>query len=167
MMRKSSRHRERALKKSLALRVISGVLVAATMLVLPATATAAVRELASGATTTAVPAPDPANLPFRISVPGALVSGVYLPGRAQVTVTLKVSGRGPCGVVQLTRNGPADGLEWHTVGALCGSGSAAFRTAANRLWGSRALPSIRLCNGDSLALAEGVDCDHYAPPRGA
>jgi hypothetical protein len=167
MVRKSSRHRESAMKKSLAIRIIGGVLVAATMLVLPATATAAVRGLTSDASTVAVPAPGAAGPPFRISVPGAAVSGAYLPGQAQVTVTLKVTGRGPCGVVQLTRNGPADGLEWNTVGALCGSGTATFRTAANRLWGSRALPAIRVCNGDSLALAEGVDCDDYVPPRGA
>jgi hypothetical protein len=230
------------MKKSRTFRVISGVIVASTLLVLPATATAAVRELTrpapaagdaqaarlaeagagyhSGSARRTAPAtadtaavtegntatvadkataagkaaatdkataaaarltaetgpaksiPGPAVLPFRLAVPGATASGTYAPvkgrpGNPQVTVSLKVTGRGPCGVLQLTRNGPADGIEWHTVGALCGSGTATLRTQINRLWGSRALPSIRLCNGDSVALAEGVDCDDYAPPRGA
>ncbi|GIE83041.1 hypothetical protein Aph02nite_89910 [Actinoplanes philippinensis] len=110
-----------------------------------------------------------ANLPFRVAVPGAVASGVYTTakGSSQITVTLKVTGRAPCGVFQSTRNGPADGIEWHTVGALCSPGTATFRTSVNRLWGSRSLPSIRLCNGDSLGLAEGVDCDDFVPPRGA
>jgi hypothetical protein len=195
------------MKKSLTFRIISGVIVASTLLLLPATATAAVDELIHPAT--AVPAGGAssiagtgdgkrvdgkrvdgtarqaaaagtgrtkpvaaANLPFRLSVPGAVASGAYgsaqgRPGTPQVTVSLKVTGRAPCGVLQLTRNGPADGIEWYTVGALCHSGTATFRTQVNRLWGSRALPSVRLCNGDSLGLAEGVDCDDFVPRRGA
>jgi hypothetical protein len=200
------------MKKSLTFRVISGVIVASTLLILPATATAAVRELtrppaaamtAGGAGTaggTAArtaetgagydsgtarraevpgagkamvqPVKPAASLPFRLSVPGAAASGVFgptqgRPGNPQVTVSLKVTGRAPCGVLQLTRNGPADGIEWYTLGALCHGGTATFRTPVNRLWGSRALPSIRLCNGDSLGLAEGVDCDDFVPSRGA
>lgn len=202
------------MKKSLTFRVISGVIVAATLLILPATASAAVRELTrpapagiaqaeraapgddgtwseptgtrseptgtraergnviveqAGAMVVEHAAPSPATLPFRLSVPGAALSGSYtrIQGSPQVTVSLKVTGQAPCGVLQTTRNGPADGIEWHTVGALCGPGTATFRTGVNRLWGSRALPSIRLCNGDSLGLAEGVDCDRFTPPRGA
>ncbi|BEL07260.1 hypothetical protein Q0Z83_054510 [Actinoplanes sichuanensis] len=206
------------MNKSLTFRVISGVIVASTLLVVPATATAAVRELtrptpvdsgrpATTATATAATggsvvtaaatggsvatvaggpagtstvdagrrkaaAPSAqiaASLPFRVSVPGAAASGVYTSnqGNPQVAVTLKVAGQAPCGILQVTRNGPADGIEWHTVGALCSPGTATFRTQVNRLWGSRALPSIRLCNGDSLGLAEGVDCDRFTPPRGA
>ncbi|MEU4160068.1 hypothetical protein [Actinoplanes sp. NPDC026670] len=204
------------MKKSLTIRVISGVLVASTLLVVPATAMAAVRELnrptdaaaaaENGGSAAAVensasaaaaenggsaaaraedagygggtarpPAESDAgkvkprvvgNLPFRLGVPGVAASGVYT-GNLQVAVTLKVTGRAPCGILQLTRNGPADGIEWHTVGALCSPGTATFRTQVNRLWGSRALPSIRLCNGDSLGLAEGVDCDKFTPPSGA
>ncbi|MFC4072665.1 hypothetical protein [Actinoplanes subglobosus] len=205
------------MKKSLTFRVISGVIVASTLLILPATASAAVRELtrpapaaapqaAPGTAITggpdtspgtatagmeresddvwqAAPADDqpgradrvlveraaPATLPFRISVPGAVATGSYtrLQSAPQITVSLKVTGQAPCGVLQVTRNGPADGIEWHTVGALCSTGTATFRAAVNRLWGSRSLPSIRLCNGDSLGLAEGVDCDRFTPPRGA
>ncbi|MEV4276329.1 hypothetical protein [Actinoplanes xinjiangensis] len=182
---------------------MSGVIVASTLLLLPATATAAVGALihpttvvtAGSASSTAGPvdgkridgtvrraaaggtggtksAVAAANVPFRLSVPGAVASGAYgstqgRPGTPQVTVSLKVTGRAPCGVLQLTRNGPADGIEWYTVGALCHSGTATFRTQVNRLWGSRALPSVRLCNGDGLGLAEGVDCDDFVPRRGA
>jgi hypothetical protein len=213
------------MKKSLTFRVISGVIVASTLLILPATATAAVRELtrptadvtgttavrdlnrpvagaapkaardlnrpAAGAATTAAvrvagaaavsgaaagagkvaerPGKPAATLPFRLSVPGAVASGFYgsIQGTPQVTIALKVTGRAPCGVLQLTRNGPTDAIEWYTVGALCNAGTATFRTQINRLWGSRSLPSIRLCNGDSLGLAEGVDCDDFVPPRNA
>ncbi|WP_433795734.1 hypothetical protein [Actinoplanes sp. CA-252034] len=178
------------MKKSLAFRVISGVIVASTLLVLPATATAAVQELTSPTDRSAPPAPSEraagsvpggqgaapslarpgvVSLPFRLVVPGAVASGAYTTakGASQITVSLKVTGRAPCGVLQTTRNGPADGIEWHTVGALCSPGTATFRTEVNRLWGSRSLPSVRLCNGDSLGLAEGVDCDDYVPRRGA
>jgi hypothetical protein len=196
------------MKKSLTFRVISGVIVASTLLILPATATAAVRELtrptADATGTTAIrdlnrpvagaapkaahdlnrpaaagagkvaerPGKPAATLPFRLSVPGAVASGFYGPtqgrlGNPQVTISLKVTGRAPCGVLQLTRNGPTDAIEWYTVGALCNAGTATFRTQINRLWGSRSLPSIRLCNGDSLGLAEGVDCDDFVPPRNA
>ncbi|MEU8658860.1 hypothetical protein [Actinoplanes philippinensis] len=193
------------MKKSLTFRVMSGVIVASTLLILPATATAAVQELTRSAQAGGEPAkndisagpgpvtaistsvagrgaaagarasadagrlPRAANLPFRVAVPGAVASGVYTTakGSSQITVTLKVTGRAPCGVFQSTRNGPADGIEWHTIGALCSPGTATFRTSVNRLWASRSLPSIRLCNGDSLGLAEGVDCDDFVPPRGA
>ncbi|GAA1608066.1 hypothetical protein [Actinoplanes couchii] len=126
-----------------------------------------------------VGAPD---LAFKVAVPGASASGVYATGKAPaeirrgvkgkgspaLTVELKVSGSTRCGVLQMTTNGPADGIEWHTFAVLCKPGTATFRTEATRLpWSAATLPSIRLCNGLSPALAEGDDCDRFEPPRGS
>jgi hypothetical protein len=84
---------------------------------------------------------------------------------AQLVVNLKVSDRTRCGVLQLTTNGPADGIEWYTIAALCKSGTATVRVEAPRLpWSGGTLPSLRLCNGERPALAEGDDCDTYRPP---
>ncbi|GIF30507.1 hypothetical protein Aut01nite_34930 [Actinoplanes utahensis] len=86
----------------------------------------------------------------------------------RITITLKVTGGTRCGVLQTTTNGPADGIEWYTFGVLCKPGTATFRTEANRLpWSAATLPSVRLCNGLSPALAEGDECDGYEPPRNA
>ena len=90
------------------------------------------------------------------------------PAPARLAISLTVTGRTRCGILQLTTNGPADGVEWYTLGALCKPGTATFRAEASRLpWSSGALPSLRLCNGLRLALAEGDDCDAYEPPAGA
>lgn len=124
------------------------------------------------------------RLPFRLTVSGATARGAYeIPvakgpaaGRSgrvtkadgRLTVTLEVAGETRCGTLQMTTNGPADGVEWYTFGVLCKSGTATFRTEATRLpWTAGTLPSIRLCNGLSPAPAEGDDCDGYEPPRTA
>ncbi|SDT34185.1 hypothetical protein [Actinoplanes derwentensis] len=123
-----------------------------------------------------------ADLAFRVSVPGATASGVYAistapaetrrgvkgKGSPALSVSLKVTGRTRCGVLQMTTNGPADGIEWYTFAVLCKPGTATFRTEATRLpWSSGTLPSVRICNGLSPALAEGDDCDDFEPPRGS
>ncbi|GIE30829.1 hypothetical protein Ait01nite_038740 [Actinoplanes italicus] len=104
---------------------------AAVLLAVPATATAS-----ETARTT----------PFRLAVPGVTAVGTY--DQTRLTVTVEVTGRRTCGVLQLRTGG-----EWDTAAALCKPGTAAIGTEIARP------PSIRLCNGDSLALAEGVDCD--------
>jgi hypothetical protein len=121
--------------KSLISRVLGGAVLAAALLTVPATATASENAR---------------TWPFRLVVPGATATGAYEPAR--LTVTVEVTGRRTCGVLQL-----ATGGEWHTAAALCRPGTASIRTAATRP------PSIRLCNGDSIALAEGVDCEKYTP----
>ncbi|MDI6105498.1 hypothetical protein QLQ12_43640 [Actinoplanes sp. NEAU-A12] len=94
--------------------------------------------------------------------------GRLLKPAAQLSLTLEVTERTRCGVLQLTTNGPADGIEWYTIGTLCKSGTATFRVEATRLpWSAGALPSLRLCNGLRPALAEGDDCDTFTPPAGA
>ncbi len=122
------------------------------------------------------------DLPFRLSVPGVGVTGVYEISRSTsvirrgvkgksdpgLVVNLKVTGSTRCGVLQMTTNGPADGIEWYTFAVLCKPGTATIRTEATRLpWSLGTLPSVRVCNGLSPALAEGDECDTFEPPRGS
>ncbi|HWS37119.1 MAG TPA: hypothetical protein VN408_30790 [Actinoplanes sp.] len=122
------------------------------------------------------------NLSFRVAVPGASATGIYATGKAPAEIRRGVKGKGSpaltvelevteqtrCGVLQMTTNGPADGVEWHTFAALCKPGTTTIRTQATRLpWSTGTLPSIRLCNGLRPALAEGDDCDTFEPPRGS
>lgn len=124
----------------------------------------------------------PKDLSFRVAVPGASATGVYATGKAPaetrrgvrgkgspaLTVELEVTERTRCGVLQMTVNGPADGVEWDTFAALCKPGTTTVRTEATRLpWSTGTLPSIRLCNGLRPALAEGDDCATFEPPRGS
>jgi hypothetical protein len=117
--------------KSLMSRLLGGAVLAATLLTVPATATAS---------------ETPRARQFRLAVPGVTAAGTY--DQARLTVTVEVTGRRTCGVLQLSAGG-----EWYTAAALCKVGTAAIRTEVKNS------PLIRLCNGDSLALAEGVDCD--------
>jgi hypothetical protein len=95
----------------------------------------------------------PAPAPFQLTVPGVTATGSY--EAARLAVTVEVTHRRTCGVLQLK---PAGG-EWGTVSALCNTGTADLRLPLS----AGPLPSIRVCNGDSIALAEGVDCDDHTP----
>ena len=78
--------------------------------------------------------------------------------------TLAVNNPARCGVVQLAKNGPADGIEWTTLASLCRRGKTNFRTTTSFLWGG-ARPPVRLCTGGTKKQAElGRNCDVYTPP---
>lgn len=69
-----------------------------------------------------------------------------------------------CAVIQVGRSGPADGLEWRTVGKHCGVGRRSFDAQATYLFRG-VKPPVRLCAGWSPAQAErGRRCDVYRPP---
>ena len=81
--------------------------------------------------------------------------------------TLAVDSRHRCAVVQIARNGPADGIEWHTVTSLCRPGKTGFRARSGLLWGG-AKPELRLCVGTTLKRAErGHTCATHTPPADA
>jgi hypothetical protein len=82
----------------------------------------------------------------------------------QVRGTLAVNKRDRCGVVQIADNGPADGIEWRTIGTLCGRGKTNFLARSGYLWGGFA-PGLRLCSGRTVERAErGRQCDVFSPP---
>lgn len=118
--------------KSLMSCVLTSAVLSAALLTAPATATAA---------------ETPRARQIRLAVPGVTATGTY--SRTRLAVTVAVTPPHTCGILQLATGGAG----WRTVAALCGPGAATIRTEVRRP------PSIRLCNGDSLALAEGVDCD--------
>lgn len=68
-----------------------------------------------------------------------------------------------CGVVQVAYNGPTDGIEWRTFGALCGKGKTNYTTTSNFLFGGFQ-PQVRLCKGTTVTKAErGSSCDTFTP----
>ncbi len=69
-----------------------------------------------------------------------------------------------CAAIQVSRSGPADGLEWQTFGRHCGPGRTNVRVQANYLFRG-VKPQVRLCTGRTVSQAEqGYQCDIYQPP---
>ncbi len=109
---------------------------------------------------------------FDLSTRGATANGRYdvmmsIPERPvpplQIRGTLAVTKRDRCGVVQLAYNGPADGIEWRTLRALCGRAKKNFQARSGYLWGGFT-PGLRLCSGRTVARAElGRQCDVHNP----
>jgi hypothetical protein len=110
---------------------------------------------------------------FDLSTRSATARGSYhvmmgLPERPippiQVRGTLVVTKRNWCGVVQIAYNGPADGIQWRTVGKLCGRSRTTFVARSGYLWGGAA-PGLRLCSGRTVERAErSRQCDVHRPP---
>ncbi|HEY0001158.1 MAG TPA: hypothetical protein VGB74_11940 [Actinoplanes sp.] len=119
------------------------------------------------------PAPAAGKSEFELSVGGISAYGSYQMKQSTpehpvppiaVRGTLAVNSYSKCGVIQLAKNGPADGIEWSTVTHLCRRGKTNFRTTSSFLWGG-GRPQLRLCTGATQLRAEqGRRCDVYAPP---
>jgi hypothetical protein len=141
---------------------------------MPSFVTRAIGVLAgAGITVTLAAVPAAAAGPtFDLSTRGAAAHGRYdimmsIPERpvppVQISGTLAVTERNRCAVVQIAYNGPADGIEWRTLRALCGRGKKTFRARSGYLWGGSA-PGLRLCSGRSVPQAElGRRCDVHRP----
>ncbi|MBU2664015.1 hypothetical protein KOI35_10990 [Actinoplanes bogorensis] len=121
----------------------------------------------------AAPATAAATNEFRLTAGNAVGYGTYqqmmsIPERPvppiSITGTLAARSLWRCAVIQVGRSGPADGLEWQTVGRHCGPGRTSFRAQANYMF--RAVnPPVRLCAGWNVNQAErGRRCDLYRPP---
>ena len=126
--------------------------------------------IALGAAAAPAAAADTAT--FRLATAGAAGYGTYermmsLPEQPvppfRITGTLVGRSWFRCAVIQVGRSGPADGLEWRTVGRQCGPGRTSFRAQASYLFRG-VQPPVRLCSGWTTAQAErGRQCDVYQP----
>ncbi|MFC4067168.1 hypothetical protein [Actinoplanes subglobosus] len=80
-----------------------------------------------------------------------------------VNGTLAMNGRNQCAVVQISYNGPADGIEWRTLNSLCRPGKTNFAARSELLWGG-GQPELRLCSGNTVKRAEqGRSCGSFSP----
>lgn len=126
-----------------------------------------------GLSVAAVPAAAAESSRFRLVAGGAVAHGTYhrmmsVPERPVPPFSIAGSlvGRHPlrCAVVQVAGSGPADGLEWRTVGKQCGRGRTGFRVQTSYLFRG-VKPPVRLCAGWTMVQAErGRRCDVYRPP---
>ena len=121
----------------------------------------------------ATPAAAAESSTFRLAASGAVGYGTYdrmmgIPERPvppiRIAGTLVGRSLFRCAVVQVAGNGPADGIEWRTIGMQCGRGRTDFRIQTSYLFGG-AKPPVRLCSGWTKSQAErGRRCDTHRPP---
>ena len=121
----------------------------------------------------AAPAAAADDATFRLATGGFVGHGTYhhmmsIPERPvpPIHIAGTLAGRSlfRCAVVQVARSGPADGIEWRTLGRQCGPGRTTFRTQTSYLFRG-VQPPVRLCTGWTVSQAEqGRRCDQYRPP---